>query len=146
MVEKSEVKKWLKLYGFYLRRGDATLEEIERQRSRAEKVTTSYSHTPGSSGTGDRVGQGAVTIVDMQKSFETDYAMAKRYLDEIRWCIDTVVEDYNQRNVLTFRYIYLHRWEEVAYRLHYSWQGVHKVHNNALQFIADHWPWPEPKQ
>ena len=142
-MEKAEVKKWLKLYGFYLRRGDATLEEIERQRSRAEKVTTSYSFAPGGSGTGDRVGQGAVTIIDMQKSFEGDYAMAQRYLQEIRWCIDTVVEDYNQRNVLTFRYIYLYRWEEVAYRLHYSWQGVHKVHNNALQFIADHWPWPE---
>ncbi len=145
-MEKAEVKRWLKLYGYYIRRGDATLEEIERQRSRAEKVTASYSLAPGGGGRGDSMANAVATIIDMQKSFEDDYSLAQKQLQEIRWCIDTVVEDYNQRNVLTFRYIHLYRWEEVAYRLHYSWQGVHKVHNNALQFIADHWPWPERQQ
>ena len=40
-MEKSDVKKWLKLYGYHLKRADATLDEIARQRSRAEKVTAS---------------------------------------------------------------------------------------------------------
>ena len=142
-MNKNDVKRWLKSYGAYLRRGDATLEEIERQRARAEKVTTSFSPAPGGSGPGDSMARAVAHIVDMQRSMEQDYARAQKMQQEIRWLIDTVVEDYTQRNVLIFRYIYLHRWEEVAYRLSYSWQNVHKIHNVALQFIADHWPFPE---
>ena len=37
--------------------------------------------------------------------------------------------------VLYERYINLHKWEEVCVLLHYSWQGVHKVHKRALAIV-----------
>ena len=37
--------------------------------------------------------------------------------------------------VLYERYINLHKWEEICVLLHYSWQGVHKVHKRALAIV-----------
>lgn len=37
--------------------------------------------------------------------------------------------------VLYERYINLHKWEEICILLHYSWQGVHKVHKRALAIV-----------
>lgn len=37
--------------------------------------------------------------------------------------------------VLVERYINLHKWEEICILLHYSWQGVHKVHKRALAIV-----------
>ena len=37
--------------------------------------------------------------------------------------------------VLYERYINLHKWEEICVLVHYSWQGVHKVHKRALGIV-----------
>ena len=37
--------------------------------------------------------------------------------------------------VLYERYINLHKWEEICVLVHYSWQGVHKVHKRALLIV-----------
>ncbi len=142
-MDKNDVKRWLRRYKHYINKADGELDEIERQRSRAEKVTASFSLAPGGSGTGDPMANAVTSIVDMQKEAAQYYITARECQQEIRWLIDTVVEDFNQRNVLTYYYIHLYPWEEVAYRLHYSWSGVHKIHKAALEFLVHHWPFPE---
>lgn len=37
--------------------------------------------------------------------------------------------------VLVERYINLHKWEEICVLVHYSWQGIHKVHKRALAIV-----------
>lgn len=38
-------------------------------------------------------------------------------------------------DLLFERYIKLRKWEEICILLHYSWQGVHKVHRRALVIV-----------
>ena len=33
------------------------------------------------------------------------------------------------------RYVNLRKWEEICVLLHYSWQGIHKVHKRALEIV-----------
>ena len=37
--------------------------------------------------------------------------------------------------VLYERYIHLRKWEEICYRLNYSWKGIHLVHRRALNIV-----------
>jgi len=37
--------------------------------------------------------------------------------------------------VLFHRYVNLRKWEEICILVHYSWQGVHKVHKRALGIV-----------
>lgn len=38
-------------------------------------------------------------------------------------------------DLLFERYVRLRKWEEICVLLHYSWQGVHKVHRRALVIV-----------
>lgn len=38
-------------------------------------------------------------------------------------------------DVLYERYVNLRKWEEICVLLHYSWQGIHKVHKRALEIV-----------
>ena len=38
-------------------------------------------------------------------------------------------------DLLFERYVMLRKWEEICVLLHYSWQGVHKVHRRALVIV-----------
>lgn len=38
-------------------------------------------------------------------------------------------------DVLYLRYIKLRKWEEICVELHYSWNGIHKVHRRALSIV-----------
>lgn len=38
-------------------------------------------------------------------------------------------------DLLFERYVKLRKWEEICVLLHYSWQGVHKVHRRALVIV-----------
>jgi phosphatidylserine/phosphatidylglycerophosphate/cardiolipin synthase-like enzyme len=58
-------------------------------------------------------------------------AVAKR--QEVYDLIDGV--DGVEGDLLFERYIKLRKWEEICVLLHYSWQGVHKVHRRALAIV-----------
>ena len=42
------------------------------------------------------------------------------------------MEDEQEKDLLTYRYIDGLKWEEVAVQLGYSWQHTHKIHSRAL--------------
>lgn len=58
-------------------------------------------------------------------------AVAKR--QEVFDLIDGI--DGIEGDLLFERYIKLRKWEEICILLHYSWQGVHKVHRRALAIV-----------
>ena len=58
-------------------------------------------------------------------------AIAKR--QEVFDLIDGI--DGIEGDLLYERYIKLRKWEEICILLHYSWQGVHKVHRRALLIV-----------
>lgn len=66
----------------------------------------------------------------------------RRYI-KIRYCriklckeITNKIERMNnedEKDVLTYRYIRLMKWEDIAVRMGYSWQHIHKIHARALK-------------
>lgn len=43
------------------------------------------------------------------------------------------VEDTTERQLLTYRYLYLHTWEKVAEELGYSYRQVFRIHREAIE-------------
>ena len=39
----------------------------------------------------------------------------------------------DEKDVLAFRYIKLMKWEDIAVKMGFSWQHIHKIHANALK-------------
>ena len=142
----NEVKHWLHGAEYCQRAIQANLDEIERLRTLAERVTTSYSDChAGDSRRRDRVGDTTAKIVDYEQKLQNRIQELINHKEHIQFVITNFVDDYNQRIVMEYRYVHLYKWEEVAEKTHYSWAGVFKVHDKALKRLAEQYPF-EPKQ
>ena len=104
-------------------------------RSRAEKVTASYSDAPGGSHNPDSRADTIAKLVDTER----------RQQEAIRqWCdaiaqVQVVIswlDDYNDRSVLEHRYINCEDWLSISFRLNYSVQHLYFIHGRALYRLA----------
>lgn len=43
------------------------------------------------------------------------------------------LSDENEKDVLMYRYIRLMKWEDIAVKMGFSWQYLHKIHARALK-------------
>lgn len=51
---------------------------------------------------------------------------------EIRNRIERM-EDENEKDVLTYRYLGGMKWEDIAVKMGYTWQHIHRIHSSALK-------------
>lgn len=51
---------------------------------------------------------------------------------EIRNRIERI-EDENEKDVLTYRYLRGMKWEDIAVKMGYSWRRIHYIHSKALE-------------
>lgn len=51
---------------------------------------------------------------------------------EIRTRIERM-EDENEKDVLTYRYLRGMKWEDIAVKMGYTWQHIHRIHSSALK-------------
>lgn len=51
---------------------------------------------------------------------------------EIRNRIERM-EDENEKDVLTYRYLRGMKWEDIAVKMGYTWQHIHRIHSSALK-------------
>lgn len=54
--------------------------------------------------------------------------------EEIHDCIEKLGRE-NEKDVLTFRYLGLNKWEKVCYITGYSWTQTHHIHSEALKHL-----------
>ena len=139
-----EVKHWLKSAEYCQKKIEANLDEIQRLRSLAEKATVSFSSVRASTGRQDRVGDVTVKLVNYQKKLQAQIQKLIDDKERIQFIITNFVDDYSQRIVLEFRYIHLYDWLTISDKMSYSPSHVYLIHNQALQTLADQWPF-EPK-
>lgn len=132
MVEENEKKKeYLKGYRDNVEAANRIEEQIRELR--ADKLYPSY------------------ILSDMPRSYEkkdlSDYA-AKLYdlIEELKRTrfkrIDTytkisrqmeLMENERERQVLKYRYIDGHKWEDIAARMNVEWTQIHRLHKKALE-------------
>ena len=104
-------------------------------RSRAEKVTTSYSDTPGG---GHNPGSRSDTydkLVDLERQ---QHAAIGQWCDAIAQVqiVISWLDDYNDRSVLEHRYINCEDWLTISFHLNYSVQHLYFIHGRALYRLA----------
>ena len=143
----NEVKHWLHGAEYCQRSIQANLDEIERLRALAERVTTSYSGCHAGDGRRrDRVGDTTAKIVDYERKLQNRIQELLDHKERIQFVITNFVDDYNQRIVLEFRYVHLYDWLTISEKLNYSAAHVYHFHRLALETLAAQWPFKPKKK
>lgn len=124
-------KEILKQYRFKINKVDEALEEYERYKTRAEKMTAILSDVPSRSNkTSDKVGDNATIMADLSKEYEKRWIEAEQERLKIIDSINKVDEPY--RTILEMRYIQNQKLEDIAYKIGYSPIHIVRLHGIAL--------------
>ena len=109
--------------------------EIERWRSRAERMTAGYSKAPAGGGDGRSLENTLERLGELAGELTRQRDKLIRLRREIGAAIDTV-PDARLRELLRLRYIEGLSFEQIAVRLDYSWRQVIRLHGAALSKVV----------
>lgn len=106
--------------------------ELESLRALVTSITPTLKEVNvQSNGSQDRLGDTMVKIIDLQNEINEQIdKYVDRKLEAIR--LINKLEDDVSANILIRRYINYESWETIADALHYTRQGIHKKHGQAL--------------
>lgn len=104
-------------------------------RSRAEKVTTSYSDAPGGGHDPDSRAKTYDKLVDTERQQQEAIRQWCDAIAQVQVVINWL-DDYNDRSVLEHRYINCEDWLTISFRLNYSVQHLYFIHGRALYRLA----------
>lgn len=140
-MTNQEKIQYLRRYQAIERRVDRSLEERERWRARAEKITPVHTGMPGGGEVEDGMQQAVEKICEIEAQLDADIDLLIQTKKEIVRAIGTV-EEPRYREVLERRYLDGDTWEQIAVDMHYSWRWLHILHKQALNklFIEVHTP------
>lgn len=129
-------KEFLKQYEYADRRARRLRAEYERELQLIDAIRSASDNDgmPHGSGTSRPTEDKALKLADKAlkwKEAELDAIAKRQEVFELIYGIDGI-----EGEVLIERYVNLRKWEEICVLVHYSWQGVHKVHKRAL-FIVE---------
>lgn len=134
MINKDK-KKWLLEYRKLDQDIERDMEELQRWKSRAEKITSSVSDMPKGGNQGDRLQLAADRICELEERLNGKIDAAVKRRKEMEAAIATV-EDRTLQLLLRYRYIDGMTWEQIALRLNYSYMHVCRLHGQALSQIV----------
>ena len=123
-------KEELSQYKYARERVDETLEEYQRYKERAEKMTSIISDMPRGGKSSNKVEDNAVIMADLSKQYEERWIQAEREKLSIELKIDQIKEPY--RKLLKKRYIQDLSFEKIADEMNYSYARITHLHGEAL--------------
>ena len=131
-----ELKHYLRGAWYYQKKKDFLSEKILMLRSKAEKITTTFSDVPTFGGFEDHRQAVIAEMVDTQKKYENIRKECADRLQEIEFFIG-LLDDYQEKLVLQYRYIYYENWQDIAIALNYHERAIFKVHGRALLHLLE---------
>lgn len=124
-------KELLKQYRFKMDRVDEALEEYERYKTRAEKMTSVISDVPSRTNkTSDKVGDNSSIMADLSKEYEQRWIEAEKERLALIDSINAIGEPY--RTILQMRFVKNMPLEAVATELNYSYIHTARLQGTAL--------------
>ena len=123
-------KEELNQYKYARERVDETLEEYQRYKERAEKMTAIISDMPRGGVSSNKVEDNAVIMADLSKQYEERWIQAELEKLRIELKLDQVKEPY--RKLLKKRYIQDLNFEKIADEMGYSYVRITHLHGEAL--------------
>lgn len=130
-MTNSAKKAFLSRYGNNEREIKRLEEDIACWQSRAERVTASYSLTPGRGHDGDRMQTAVENIFEVHAMLYDRLIDAAELRKGIQTAIDTV-QDERLRTLLEYRYIDGRKWESIADDLSIDFRHTLRLHCRAL--------------
>ena len=131
----AEVKHMLRGVWYYDNLIRKNEEAIAKLRSRAEKMTTSYSQTMISGGESDRMAESVARLVDLQRDIDEYVVKTRLERQKILFYIG-LLDDYQERIILEFRYVHCMKWLDIALDLNYDVRTIYRIHGRALINMA----------
>lgn len=132
-MTNQEKKQWLKSYKALNLSIDQKLEELERLKSLACKVTQTMTGMPlgGNSGKENTY----LKIIELEDAINGEIDKYIELRNEIETAILSV-NDLKLQNVLRHRYINGMTWESIAVKMNYDYRWVLKLHGKALTKLS----------
>ena len=128
------IKDELKQYRFKMKRVDEALEEYEKFKTRAEKVTAVFSDVASRTNkTSDKVGENSVKMADIERQYKKRWEDAEQERLKISEKICTIDEPY--RTILFMKYVQNKNFELIATEIGYSYKQILRLHGQALQVL-----------
>ncbi|MGL5435891.1 MAG: sigma factor-like helix-turn-helix DNA-binding protein [Lachnospiraceae bacterium] len=129
--ENEQKKEYLKSYRKAQIREQRILDEIQRLRMDKMFPSVTYDDMPHGTDVGDMSDYIVLVEAEIEKLKQERLEKIKLYR-EIESRIRAMTND-NEQDVLRLRYLTGFSWEQVAVKMGYSWQHVHKIHASALK-------------
>ena len=132
-MTNDDKKKKLKAYIKASEKIQDLIDEIADLQSKVQKVTPTLSDMPMGSGVSDKS-----TIIDTYLDMIEDLNTEVKRLREVRReveCLISTIDDWTVERIMRLRYIDGLRWEDICCKVNYSWQWVHKLHAQGLDYI-----------
>lgn len=127
------VKEYLRRYEEADRKARQHRIEYDRELQMIGSLSVKMDGMPHGSNISKPTEEAALRLADKALKWKTAELDAIRIRQEV---YDTICDIPGiEGRVLYERYICLHKWEEICVLVHYSWQGVHKVHKRALAIV-----------
>ncbi len=126
-----EVKVWLRSYRWLKGEIDTLESEIAEWKSRAARLTQSYSGMPSGSGNSAQIPSSVERIMELEEMLNRKV----RHLTEKRIAIEKAVASLPDKQRLALHHYYIEEmtWEEVRGKLQYEdVRQVHRIHGAAL--------------
>ena len=116
---------------------DTDLDKRKELRSLMEKITPTLSDMPKSYRDPDKLGTALIRLEELDNKIATDVKELTDLLARNRMLIDSL-DRYEQRIILTKRYVNFEHWVDIAHDIHCGWNSVHRWHREALEYLAKH--------
>lgn len=128
--EFAEKKEYLNGYGKAIRQMQRS--ELKISEMRVNKICPSVINDgmPHTSNNSDLSDYAALLDEEERRYMKARYKrikLCKEITDKIEG-----MENEDEKDVLMYRYIKLMKWEDIAVKMRYSWQHVHRIHARAL--------------
>lgn len=134
-MTNQEKKEFLQQYRLAEMEEQRLEHEIERWRSRAEKVTPGYGKAPAGGGDGRSMERTLERMGELAGELTAQRDKLIRLRREVGAAIDTV-PDARLRELLRLRYIEGLSFERIAVSMDYSWRQVIRLHGVALNEVV----------
>jgi len=137
MKATAQVQHYLNSAWYYKKKAEKLDDEIRILRSKAEKMTTSYQEAPVfASGIEDQRQAKIDEMADKQREYKKMLQQCRNQLQEIQYVIN-MLEDFQERIVLEFRYMHFMHWQDIAFRLYYTERQILNIHGEALMHLLE---------
>lgn len=132
---ENELKiRYLSRYRRMSKRIDRLLEEQNRWREMALKITPVLSQTPGGGESGSPIERPMDKVLEIDEEIKREIEELQTVRQGIRSALDQL-EDENLKLLMEYRYIDGMTWEQVAVEMHYSYMQICRLHGKALKTI-----------